>query len=761
MNDTPMLSTLRRIIQEVNSANDFDEALLVLVKRTKEAVEADACSIYLVDCFSDEFILLATKGLSSKLVGSVRFHLSKGVIGLVGRREESVNVEDVTAVPEYYPIDRLGEEVYRGFLAVPIIHQRRLIGVIVVQKHEIKMFSDKDESFLITLAIQVADEIAHAEKAGLISQLSHAKDGQEECLYSGIPSAPGVGIGTVVISFPPADLDAVPDKQAENPDVEIEAFKTSLEAVRKEIRSLSERLESNLSPEDQALFDAYLMILDDSGLGVEVEQEIRKGSWAQGALRKVMKAHVRQFENMENGYLRERAEDVRDLGKRVLAHLQEKEREIPEAYPEKIVLVGSEVSAASLAEIPVSQLVAIVSGRGSSNSHVAILAKGLGVPAVLGVEDLSLATVDAKQVVVDGYYGQVHISPQAAKLRDFARLAEEEWQLDEDLKNLENVPAETLDHHRVEILVNTGLAEELDGVSIGRVGVGLYRTEVPFLMRDSFPTAKEQTAWYRKLLQSISPCPVTMRTLDIGGDKSLSYFPIEEDNPFLGWRGIRIALDHPEIFLVQIRAMLKASSGLNNLRIMLPMVSDVAELDEALRLIHKAFAELSAQDKAVVMPQVGVMIEVPSAVYQVKSLAQRVDFLSVGSNDLTQYLLAVDRNNYRVANLYDSLHPAVLKALKEIVTVGHEEGSYVSICGEMAGDPSAVLLLLGMGYDALSMSASRILRTKWVIRKFKYQDAQALVDEVLSMDSAVTIRNHMESVLKQAGLGGLTRAGRY
>jgi phosphotransferase system enzyme I (PtsP) len=310
-------------------------------------------------------------------------------------------------------------------------------------------------------------------------------------------------------------------------------------------------------------------------------------------------------------------------------------------------------------------------------------------------------------------------------------------------------------------MVNMGLGADI-GISLaaGADGVGLYRTEIPFLMRDRFPSGEEQRIIYRQLLASFAPLPVILRTLDVGGDKPLPYFPIKEDNPFLGWRGIRITLDHPEIFLSQIRAMMRASEGLNNLRIMLPMISDVTEVDEAQRLLRKAFSEVQDEGYDIEMPQIGVMIEVPSAVYQARALSKRVDFLSVGSNDLTQYILAVDRNNPRVASLYDSLHPAVLRALLQVVENGHQEGKHVSICGEMAGDPAAVMLLLAMGFDSLSMNASSIARVRWIIRHVTKKKAAKLLHEVFTMESAVMIRCHMELALEKAGLGNLIRVGR-
>jgi phosphotransferase system enzyme I (PtsP) len=287
----------------------------------------------------------------------------------------------------------------------------------------------------------------------------------------------------------------------------------------------------------------------------------------------------------------------------------------------------------------------------------------------------------------------------------------------------------------------------------GAEGVGLYRSEVPFMSNERFPSEKEQAAIYREQLAAFHPQPVTMRTLDIGGDKSLSYFPIKEQNPFLGWRGIRVTLDHPEIFLVQVRAMLKASEGLENLRILLPMISGVLELEESLHLIHRAWSEVRDEGVSVPMPPIGVMIEVPAAVYQIRELASQVDFISVGSNDLTQYLLAVDRNNPRVADLYDFLHPAVLQALRQVVDGTHAEGKSVSICGEMAGNPLAAVLLLAMGFDSLSMNATNLPKVKWLLRQITASKARELLDEVMRIDNPNVIGSTLNLALRNLGLG--------
>ena len=282
--------------------------------------------------------------------------------------------------------------------------------------------------------------------------------------------------------------------------------------------------------------------------------------------------------------------------------------------------------------------------------------------------------------------------------------------------------------------------------------MGLYRTEVPFLMRERFPSEEEQRQIYREQLEAFAPHPVTMRTLDVGGDKALPYFPIDEENPFLGWRGIRVTLDHPEILLAQVRAMLKASEGLGNLRIMLPMVSNIPELDEALALVHRSHRELMEEGIVVPLPPIGVMVEVPSAVYQARALARRVDFLSVGSNDLTQYLLAVDRNNARVSDLYHAFHPAVLEALDQVAQAGRSEGVLVSICGELAGNPMGAVLLLAMGYDVLSMNATSLPRVKHVLRAITAKDARQVLDEVRLLDSGQEVQLRMDEFMRSRDL---------
>jgi phosphotransferase system enzyme I (PtsP) len=372
----------------------------------------------------------------------------------------------------------------------------------------------------------------------------------------------------------------------------------------------------------------------------------------------------------------------------------------------------------------------------------------LGIPAITGVENLPVNQLEAQTFIVDGTQGRIIVAPSWRIKESFIALIQQQSELANSLEALRELPAETLDGYSISLWVNTGLMADASlSLTAGAEGVGLYRTEVPFLIRDCFPAEDEQYGLYRQLLAAFFPRPVVMRTLDIGGDKALPYFPIEEDNPFLGWRGIRVTLDHPEIFLIQIRAMLRANLEFNNLSIMLPMISCVAEADQALRLIDQAYEKVLSEDPCANKPPIGIMIEVPSAIYQARALAERVEFLSVGSNDLTQYMLGVDRNNPRVANLYDPFQPAVLRALVQIVEAAHQAKKPISICGEMASDPLAIPLLLAMGFDALSMNSFSIPRIKSVIRQINFQQAKKILVQILAMDNALAIRKHLNEAL--------------
>ncbi len=741
---TPMLEVLRRITQEVTGARSLDAALATMVRRIRKAMETDVCSFYLYDEEIERLVLMETIGLRTQAVGRVALPVGEGLVGLVASREEPLNLEDAQAHPQFRYFEATGEERYSSFLGVPIIHQRRMLGVLVVQQAEKRRYGEEDEAFLVTMAAQLAGVLAHALATGNLTRPSL----QGQVQFKGVAASPGMAIGEAVVIAPPADLDSVPDLIPTDVDYEITRLKEAIGRVREELRAAAERLANRVSAQELALFEVYQQMLSEAALSQEVEKRIREGQWAPGALADVVKRHVQYLERVDDDYLRERSADVRDLGRRVLAHLQEETPQTPEVFPESTILVGDEISVALLGEVPREKLAGLVSVRGSSTSHVAILARAMGIPTVLGMVDLPLPRLSGARVILDGHRGRLFVRPGEERTTHYQAMIDEERVLAEVLEHEQDLPSRTPDGHDMPLMVNTGLAVDAVASLKNRIsGVGLYRTEVPFMVTERFPGEQEQTRLYRDQLESFAPLPVVMRTLDIGGDKDLPYFPIEEANPFLGWRGIRVTLDHPEVLMVQLRAMLRASQGMGNLQVLLPMITNVDEVDDALKLLDRAIVELDEEGVKVSRPRVGVMIEVPATLYQLDALARRADFFSVGSNDLTQYLLAVDRNNPRVADLYDACHPAVLSALATLARESRRLKMPISVCGELAGDPAGALLLMGMGFDALSMNAPSLPKVRAAIRRVPLQSARELVEETLRLDTPGEVRRHLGSRL--------------
>ncbi|MDX1341751.1 MAG: phosphoenolpyruvate--protein phosphotransferase [Reinekea sp.] len=747
-----LLNLLRRVVEAGTGDRDLKLSLQRLVNMVRNGMQVDACTVFLWDSSVERYVLMATDGLRDDAIGKVTLTKNEGMIGLVGKREEPLNLANSNLHPNYHHVPSVGEEEFHGLLAVPIIHNRKLLGVLSVQRFKAERFRDEEEAFLVTLSAQLAGIIAHAEATGTLSGMN-LMGGQagNDIRFAGVACASGVAIGQAYVVTPTISLDSVRYGKAKNIEEELHRFAAAITGLRKELADTRERLKGELRPEELALFDVYAGILDDQAVGGTVQEKIRAGESALSALADTMRGYVQHFEDMDDAYLRERASDMRDLGQRLLTHLMEEKSE--RKIPDGCILVGQDISATVFGSLDPEKIGGIVCAQGSANSHLAILARALNIPTVLGAQDIPWQELDGNELVVDGYRGHVYYHLTDERREYFEDLVRDEKVRVSGLDALADLPGETADGEHIDLMINTGLQTDIiRSQASGADGVGLFRTEIPFMMLGRFPSEEEQAKIYRNQLEAFHPRPVTMRTLDIGGDKSLEYFPIVEDNPFLGWRGLRVTLDHPEIFIVQVRAMLRASFGLNNLRIMLPMVTSVGEVEDSLALIHRAVYELNEEGVKVEVPEVGVMIEVPSAVYLVKEFMSMVEFVSVGSNDLTQYLLAVDRNNPRVADIYDSMHPAVLKALKIIVSAGLEKNVPVSVCGELAGDPLGAVTLLGLGYRNLSMSSANLLRVKSVLRQIDSGWAETVANGLLNLDDPKVIRSTLQLALQKTGV---------
>ncbi|MEE2024899.1 phosphoenolpyruvate--protein phosphotransferase [Alkalimonas mucilaginosa] len=752
-----MLSQLRRIVQDVAQEPVLSRALSGLVADVKQALKTECCSVYLANYDQQHFMLMATDGLNPDAVGKVAIGFSEGLIGWVGQREEPINLAAAQQHPRFKVTPEVSEDRFSAFLGCPIIHHRKVLGVLTIQQGTERVFSEDEESFLVTLGAQLAAVLANAELRELASSGTGSKSRSSQ--LNGLPGAPGIAIGEAFVLQPACDFNAVSLQRSEEPDKELSRFYRAVKITKAEFKRLSERMADHLPTDALAIFDVYQQLLDAASLGNEIEQQIAEGWCAKSALKRVVEKFARQFEDMEDAYFKERATDIRDLGERVLIHLLDTEKR-QFKLPEKVVLVAENVTASMLAEVPRAQLVAVISLCGSVNSHAAIMARALGIPAVMGVEGLSLMQWQGLRLIVDGYQGQILLDPAEAIYAEYQQLISEDAELSAHYQAEVGLAAQSLCGHRFSLMINAGLAVDPDqSNSDVSDGVGLYRTEFPFIVRNQFPTEQEQVELYQGMLNAYPGKPVIMRTLDVGGDKPLPYFAINEENPFLGWRGIRLTLDHPEIFLVQIRAMLKASIQSNNLHILLPMISDLSEIDESIRLIRQACFEVGDElALELAKPKVGVMIEVPSIMYQLTELAAKVDFCSVGTNDLTQYLLAVDRNNARVASLYDAMHPAVLRALYQMGQQLQALQLPTSICGELAGEPAGVLLLAAMGYDSFSMNSSQLAKIKWLLRRVSLKELQTVLRDALDSESPKEVRNKVHRFLEQKSLTAQLRS---
>jgi phosphotransferase system enzyme I (PtsP) len=749
-----MLAQLQEIVQRVNAAANLADALQIIVHQVKAAMSTDVCSVYVRDPDAAHYVLMATEGLNPASVRKVRVALGEGIVGLVAARQEPVNLANAAEHPSFRLFPETGEQQYSGFLAVPLVHFRQSMGVLVVQHRTRRVFAEEEVAFLMTIGAQLAASLSYAASGSAVASREPGSPGPVG-LLQGLPGASGVTIGTIVLPSPLAELDAVADRAAADVGQEEAGFRCAVRETQEELRESVGRMEGRLPDEARAIFDVYILILGQDDLVEDVVARIRSGSWAPAALRDTIAEHARVFEQAEDPYLRARAEDIRGIGRRILLRLSS-DAYAPREYPDDAVLLGDEVSLARVADVPLRQLRGIVCLRGSVVSHTAVLARGLGVPAVMGLGPRDLRSLDGHPIVVDGYRGRVFIDPSPAVIKEYRRIVRHEGRLSAKLAALRDLDATTTDGARVAMGLNVGLLTDIDvAANLGIDEVGLYRSEFPFMSRETFPMEHEQHETYRKVLEAFAPKPVIMRTLDIGGDKPLPYFPVSEENPFLGWRGVRLTLDRPDIFLPQLRAMLRANAGLGNLRIMFPMIGQVDEFKAARQAVDRARRELIEEGCACPGPPIGAMLEVPSALLSITALARHADFFSIGTNDLTQYLLAVDRNNPSVARLYSHLNPAVIRALHGAIRDARRVGKAVSVCGEMAADPGSAILLLGMGLERFSMSASAVLKIKWLIRTFSRLRAQRVLARALRMESADAVRAMLDDELRSAGLGEL------
>ena len=574
-------------------------------------------------------------------------------------------------------------------------------------------------------------------------------------MITGIPASPGIVFGKALVLKEEKivlDTQKISEDQVE---AEVARFYAGREAAVEQLNSIHQRALKSLGEEKAAIFEGHLMILEDEELEEEIIDYLRSYKVnASVAASKIIDQQVEMLSEIDDEYLKERAGDIRDIGNRLIKNILGMHIVDLGDIAEESILVAYDLTPSETAQLNLEKVLGFITDIGGRTSHTSIMARSLELPAIVGTNDVTARVNTGDYLILDAVNNRVYVNPTQAEIDELktleAKLAEEKA----ELAKLKDLPAVTLDGHKVEVVANIGTIRDCEGAHRnGAEGVGLYRTEFLFMDRDQLPSEEEQFIAYKEVVEAMEGRLVVLRTMDIGGDKELPYLNLpKEMNPFLGWRAVRIALDRREILHAQLRAVLRASA-FDKLAVMFPMIISVEEIRELKSVLETLKAELRAEGKAFDENiQVGVMVETPSAAVNAKFLAKEVDFFSIGTNDLTQYTLAVDRGNELISHLYNPMSPSVLGLIKQVIDASHAEGKWTGMCGELAGDERATLLLLGMGLDEFSMSAISVPRIKKLIRHVNYQEVKALADEALQKPTAAEIEQLIQAFLAEKSL---------
>ncbi|MBK2124054.1 phosphoenolpyruvate--protein phosphotransferase [Fangia hongkongensis] len=745
------------LIKIVESRQELDVMLSLMVEELCKLSEVNACSIFTLEEHEHIYTLGASTLAPSIKHGMIYLDANEDLIGKVALREEPIAIDYTSQSNVYSMLYTLSRKRFHSLFATPIVYKSEVIAILVLQHVDKQAISESIKTDIITFCANVSLPLNRALHADDI--LEQIEETPSNALYfNGVSANDGVTRGNAFARYNITDIDNIPDKGTQVEDEET-LFINAVNEVKANITEMLRRVTKMAGEDEGALFDAYLQIIDSRRFYDAIINLIREGIWVQSAVKQVTLEQASIFEKMDDPYLTERASDIKDLGKRILLALENKSIK-KSLYPQKTILVANEVTASMIAEVPKGKLKAVITEHGSAYSHAAIIAKALSIPFITNINALPVSFIDGKEVIVDAYRSRIYVNPTKGVVQAYDRIIAAESQKTSELQLIKNLPSKTTDDHLLILNANVGLIADLDlAISQGANSIGLYRSEILFMIRDRFPGEEEQRIIYQQVLSSFPNQAVTLRVLDVGADKTLPYFYEEEHNPALGWRGIRMMLDQSDLFLTQVRAMLKASVNVDNLNILLPMVSTIDEIKEAKTLIHQAYQEIIEEGLNIAMPKVGVMIEVPSLLILIDKVFEQVDFISIGSNDLTQYMLAVDRTNEKVSSLYSQLSPAMLKVFYYLAKQAHKHQKQISLCGEIAGNPLATPLLIAMGFDSLSMNSSSLLKVKYVLRHLSKKRCNAVLKKVMMMSTTEDVKAYLENFLMKNNLGQLIRAG--
>jgi phosphotransferase system, enzyme I, PtsP len=701
------------------------------VKLIAAEVVAEVCSIYLLRA-GEVLELFATEGLKKEAVHKTRLRVGEGLVGDIASHARPLALSDAQHHPQFAYRPETGEEIFQSLMGVPILRAGRVLGVLVIQNRTRRQYSEEEIETLETVAMVLAELAASGE---LVSQ-EELRPGDGIALLplrlEGVTFCPGLAKGIAVLHQASLQLQQL---VAEDPEREAERLTGALEELHSSIDQLLNAGDLGQGEHFEVL-ETYRLFARDQGWRSRMMEAVQSGLTAEAAVQKVQNDTRARMREVSDPYLRERLSDLDDLANRLLRHLLGADAPGMRRLPDEAIVVARSMGPAELLDYDRTRLKGLVLEEGSQNAHVAIVARALDIPVIGRCADLMQKVGDGDSLVIDGDNEQLFIRPADEILQAFAESMRQRLIKREGYAALRDLPAETLDGVRIDLHVNAGLLLDVPQIAAtGAAGIGLYRTEIPFMVSHEYPDVVRQTEIYRKVIDGAGDVPVIFRTLDIGSDKVLPYWNrAPEENPAMGWRAIRIALDRPAILRQQLRAMLNAAAG-RRLSIMFPMVTEVAEFDSCCRLLDAEVKRRKAAGQKLPEPLlVGAMVEVPALLWQLPELLARADFLSVGSNDLQQFLFAADRDNPAAAGRYDTLAQAMVRALAEVARVAGAAGKPFGLCGEMAGDPIAAMALIAMGYRSLSMSPPRVLPMRAAIRNLNFAGLAAYWQSVRHLD---------------------------
>jgi phosphotransferase system enzyme I (PtsP) len=757
------VSLLEEICGLITESKDPRRTLDMIVELVAERFDIDVCSVYIFDEEGDHLVLASTVGLNRSAIGSVQMRVGEGLTGMVLEKMGPLLVRDPADHPRYKYFAESGEEVYRTFLGLPLIYHRKNMGALVVQTVDVNAISEGHIPAFSAITSQVAATVAYS---GLLADLQRSHRGSpggqtpvateklpahvdRKPLFRGTPVSSGFGQGVAHYLGSTIGFDQVKIEIADDPAAERRRVSEAFQAAWEDAQALRRRA-ADVPAQDAAIIEANLMLLEDEGFKGQILDSVDLGFTAPSALKQVVLEYLDYFNRMDDPYLKERGADIVDAGKRLLSNLLGLRKSPATSFEKDTIVIASDLSVTDLLHLRQRRLKGIVLSKGGKTSHAVILAKSFEIPMVIGVKDILDSVRERDRLIIDGSSGLVFREPPSDIRREYTRLRAEKRKSLRQLARLRGLKAETGDGYVCRLGANIGLLSDLElAHRYGADHIGLYRTEFPFLASGDFPTEEEQVELYGRVMEGARGKAVTFRTLDVGGDKFLSYLDYpREPNPYLGWRSVRVSLELDDIFRAQIRAVLRASAR-GQASLMFPMITSVEEVREIVRIV----AEEKSRLQAAALPfdpriPLGIMVEVPAAVRVLRHLLRYVDFVSIGTNDLTQYTLAVDRNNERLSALYTPLHPAVIATVHEVVSVCRELGKKVSICGEAGSTPSCTILHLGMGLERLSMNPASIPLIKELIRSVKLQEAKSALATVMQMEDATEVTAYLEKICR-------------